>query len=191
VDPSDALARSIATTQPIVDGVGAEQLELPTPCTEWRVRPLLNHIVGSLWVADALLSDRDVPYGMGPGALPSTDLLGGDPAVSYKEAAEAAMAATCSPGAVERPHQTPLGEMPGAGLAGLITLDVFVHGWDLARATNQPAAFDDDDLTAHVFEFAQQAVTEATRGPLVAPPVPVADTAPLVDRLIGFMGRQP
>ncbi len=191
MDLNDAFARSVATTQPIVASTGAEQLELRTPCTEWSVRELLNHIVGSLWVADALLSDRDVPYGMGPGLLPSSDLLGDDPTVSYKEAADAAMAAASAPGTMDRLHRTPLGEMPGAGLAGFITLDVLVHGWDLARATNQTAAFDDDELTAHALAFAQQAITDAARGALVAAPVPVTDTAPTLDRLVGFMGRRP
>jgi hypothetical protein len=52
-----------------------------------------------------------------------------------------------------RAHLTPLGEMPGPGLAGFTTLDILVHGWDLAVATGQPAGLD-GRLAAHVLGFA-------------------------------------
>ena len=73
---------------------------------------------------------------------------------------------------------------------GFATLDVVVHGWDLARATDQSASLD-EDMVAHCLGFAQQAITDQTRGPLIAAPAPVPDSAPTMDRLIGHMGRQP
>jgi len=55
--------------------------------------------------------------------------------------------------ALPRAHLTPLGEMPGPGLAGFTTLDILVHGWDLAVATEQPADLD-GRVAAHVLGFA-------------------------------------
>jgi uncharacterized protein (TIGR03086 family) len=190
VDTYQALDAAISSTQPIVEGTTSAQLDRPTPCTAWDVRALLNHIVGTLWAAQALLSDTSVPYGLGPGALPDTDLVGDDPVAAYNKGADAARAAASASGALERSHQTPMGEMPGAGLAGFASLDLVVHGWDLARATGQSASFD-DELVAHCLGFAQQVITDQMRGPLIGPPVSVPDTAPPIERLAGFMGRHP
>ena len=80
--------------------------------------------------------------------------------------------------------------MPGPALAGFTTLDILVHGWELAKATGQPAALD-DTLGAHVLAFAEQAITPGFRAPRIGPAVPVVADAPLTDRLVAFLGRQP
>ena len=103
------------------------------------VRALLNHVIGTLWLAAGLLADQAPRYPMAPGGLPPADLAGGDPAAAYAEAAAAALAAAAAGDALTRVHVTPLGEMPGPALAGFTTLDILVHGWDLARATGQPS----------------------------------------------------
>jgi uncharacterized protein (TIGR03086 family) len=69
-------------------------------------------------------------------------------------------------------------------------LDILVHGWDLAKTIGQPAALD-DTLAAHVLAFAEQAITPGFRAPRIGPAVPVAADAPLTDRLVAFLGRQP
>lgn len=189
MDTYPALDAAIGSTRPIVEGTTPAQFEQPTPCTEWDVRALMNHIVGTLHLAHAVLTGAPPPYGLGPGGLPDTDLVGDNPIAAYKEAADLARSAATAD-AIAASHQTPIGEMPGAGLAGFTTLDVLVHGWDLAKATDQPAAFD-EELVAHCFGFAQQAIPDQMRGPLIGALVPVPDTAPPIDRLVGFMGRQP
>lgn len=190
MDTYQALDAATSSTRPIVEATTPAHFERPTPCTAWDVRELLNHSVGTLWLEHALLTDTPPPYGLGPGALPDTDLVRDNPMAAYKEGADAARAAASAPGALEASHQTPLGEMPAAGLVGFASLDLLVHGWDLGRATGQLPSFD-DELVAHCFEFAQQAITDQTRGPLIGAPVPVPDTAPTIERLVGFMGRQP
>ena len=99
---------------------------------------------------------------MPPGGLPGSDLAGGDPAAAYAEGAAAALAAAGTGDALTRLHVTPLGDMPGPVLAGFTTLDILVHGWDLAKATGQPAALE-AALAGHVLAFAHQALTEETR----------------------------
>ena len=88
-------------------------------------------------------------------------------------------------------HVTPLGEMPGPLLAGFTILDIAVHGWDLARATGQPADLD-GRLAAHVLAFAEHTLASPDmRGPRIGPARPVADDAPVTQRLAAFLGRQP
>ncbi|MGQ0805239.1 MAG: TIGR03086 family metal-binding protein [Actinomycetota bacterium] len=190
MDTYKALDAAISSTHPIVAGTTPAHFDRPTPCAAWDVRELLNHIVGTLWLEHALLTDAPPPHSLGPGGLPDTDLVGDNPIAAYEAGADAARAAASAPGALEASHQTPLGEMPAAGLASFASLDLLVHGWDLAQATGQSASFD-EALVAHCFGFAQQAITDQTRGPLIGPPVPVPDAAPTIDRLVGFMGRRP
>lgn len=186
----EAFERAVQSTAGIVKQVEPAQMEGATPCTEWTVRALLNHIIGTLWLSHDLFADKPPEHAAGPGALPAEDLVGDDPAASYAAAAAAALASVGQDGALAAPHQTPLGEMPGPVLAGFTTLDVFVHGWDLAQATGQEADFD-PELAAHVLEFAMQAFTEETRQFNIGPAVAVSEDAPVLDRLVAYLGRQP
>ena len=186
-----AFERAVASTAEIVKATPAGRLDAPTPCTEWDVRALLNHLIGTLWLAEALFSDQAPRYPMAPGGLPPCDLAGDDPAAAYAEASAAALAAAAAGDALTRVHLTPLGEMPGPGLAGFTTLDILVHGWDLARATGQPADLD-GLLAAHVLGFAEQALTtQETRAPRIGPALPIPASACVTDRLVAFLGRQP
>jgi len=190
VEIFEAFERAIASTAGVVKGVHTEQMSAPTPCTEWDVQALLNHVLGTLWLSEGLLGDRTPRHALVPGGLPASDLRGDDATAAYAEASAAALAAASAGDALVRTHTTPLGEMPGPALAGFTTLDIFVHGWDLARATGQSTDLD-AGLAAHVLAFAQQTITDDTRVPRIGPAVPVAADAPAIDRLVGFLGRQP
>lgn len=183
-----AFEQAVMSTAEIVKGAPAD--ETPTPCTDWDTRALLNHVVGTLWLSEALLSDRAPSVPVAPGGLPDRDLLGQDPAAAYTEAATAALAAACTGDALTRTHTTPLGAMPGPVLAGFTTLDIAVHGWDLARAIGRPINLD-EALATHLLAFAEQAITDETRGPRIGPAIPVPADAPVADRLIAFVGRRP
>jgi uncharacterized protein (TIGR03086 family) len=186
----EAFDGAVGSTAAIMKTVRLDQAGACTPCTEWNVRDLLNHIIGTLWLSEALLSDRAPRHPMAPGGLPGTDLAGQDPAAAYAEASAAALTAASAGDTLTRMHTTPLGDMPGPALAGFTTLDILVHGWDLAKATGQPAGLD-DALAAHALAFAEQAIAPGGRTPRIGPAVPVAADAPLTDRLVAFLGRQP
>ena len=187
----EAFERAVAATAEVVKGVRSDQLPAPTPCAEWSVGDLVNHLVGTLWLADGLFADRPPRHAPAPGGLPAADLLGGDPPAAYAEAAAAALAAAGAGDALVRTHATPLGAMPGPLLAGFTTLDIAVHGWDLATATGQRIDLD-ADLADRLLGFAQQTLAdEASRAGRIGPAVPVGADAPLVHRLVGYLGRRP
>jgi uncharacterized protein (TIGR03086 family) len=176
-----AFEQAVASTAEIVKATPAGQLDAPTPCAEWDVHALLNHLFG----------DQAPRHPMAPGGLPRADLAGNDPAAAYAQASAAALAAAGAGDALTRVHITPLGEMPGPGLAGFTTLDILVHGWDLARATGQPADLD-GRLAAQMLGFAQQTLaTQESRAGRIGPAVTVAADAPMTQRLAAFLGRQP
>jgi uncharacterized protein (TIGR03086 family) len=187
-----AFEHAVASTAEIIKGIPASQdAAAPTPCTEWDVRDLLSHIIGTLWLAEGLFADQQPRYPMAPGSLPPVDVTGDDPVAAYAEAAAAALAAAAAGDAVTRTHVTPLGEMPGPGLTGFATLDILVHGWDLAIATGQPADLD-GRLAAHVLAFAGQTLaTPDSRASRIGPAIAVPADASVTSRLVAFLGRRP
>jgi uncharacterized protein (TIGR03086 family) len=185
----NTMRRACASTERFVDRVTPADYGLETPCAEWDVRDLLNHLVGTLTLGQALLAGAPPAAGMGPGQLPEVDLVGDDPAKAYRLGVEALLAAAGGD-ALDRVHPTPLGDMPGAVLGGFTTLDILVHGWDLATATGQPAALE-PELAESALAFARQAFAGMPREPRIGPEVPVPAGAPATDRLVGFLGRTP
>jgi uncharacterized protein (TIGR03086 family) len=183
------MRRVTAATDPIVKAVTSEQLHLATPCSEWDVRQLLNHLLGTCLLGAGLLGDTKPSVDVMPGQVPSVDLVGDEPTAAYREAVETLLAAA-DDAAWDRRHETPLGEMPGAALGGFTTLDILVHGWDLAKATGQDATLD-PDLAEDVLGFARQAITEQMRGARIGPEIEVDGTASPTDRLVAFLGRRP
>src|SRR5215472_7641409 len=89
----EAFDQAITSTAAIVKTVRPDQAGAPTPCTEWTIRDLLNHVIGTLWLSEALFTDHAPRYPMAPGGLPGTDLAGDDPATAYAEASAAALTA--------------------------------------------------------------------------------------------------
>ncbi|HEY5424324.1 MAG TPA: TIGR03086 family metal-binding protein [Ilumatobacteraceae bacterium] len=131
--------RALDATRPLVAGIGANQWDLPTPCDDWNVRELLNHIVaGNLWAAE-LASGRTIDD---VGSRLDGDVVGADPVAAYDASAEAAANAFEAPGALDAPCAVSYGPVPGSVYAGHRLIDVLVHGWDLAAATGQSTDLD-------------------------------------------------
>ena len=158
MDLFDALERAVTSTAEIVKETPAGRLDAPTPCTEWDVRALLNHVIGTLWLAEGLFADQVPRYPTPPGGLPPVDLAGQDPAAAYAEAAAAALAAAAAGDALTRVHATPLGEMPGPVLAGATPRWT---SWYTGGTWRWPPGSPLTDLDgrlapAHVLAFAEQ-----------------------------------
>src|SRR5262245_4322603 len=169
----DNMMKSVCeSTDRIVANVTPAQFGLPTPCSEWNVGQLSNHLLSTLILGTALLSDTRPAVAAGPGEVPAEDLIGNDLIGAYRSGVSGLVAAT-TVDAVSRTHTTPLGEMPGMGIAGFTALDILVHGWDLAKATGQPTDLD-PQLAEQLLGFAQQAVGDGEgRGPLIGPAIAV------------------
>ncbi len=131
--------RALAATRVIVAGIGDDQWALPTPCAEWNVRELVNHIVsGNFWAAELGTAKTIADVG----DRLDGDVLGDDPVATYDTAAAAASAAFSAPGAMEAPCAVSYGPVPGEIYAGHRYIDVLIHGWDIAVATGQDTHID-------------------------------------------------
>jgi uncharacterized protein (TIGR03086 family) len=185
----ELLERSIASTQAVVANVSADQLERSTPCSSWDVRALINHIVGSCdWFA------ATVETGVAPEGDFQTDVTGGDINAAFAEGSARARSAFGAPGAMAKILKLPFGEMPGSAFVMMAANDQFQHGWDLAKATGQGSDLD-PDLAAKLLKFVQTAIPDTFRGAdgqaPFGPVVAVPESAPVQDRLAGFLGRTP
>jgi uncharacterized protein (TIGR03086 family) len=130
----DTLDDIYANANRLVAGVGTEQWELPTPCTEWDVRQLVNHMAGSSKVCAAAASRGSRPSG--------DDHLGDAPVASFASAARQAQLAWRAEGATEGQVSIPA-DMPAIAALAVNILDIGTHSWDLATATGQDHGLND------------------------------------------------
>jgi uncharacterized protein (TIGR03086 family) len=179
MEDSDTLAWHRAAQQSfagVLAGVSAAQLDDPTPCAEWTVGQLVDHVIaGNLRVAGQ----------PSPGPL--------DPATMLEVARDSAAAAEATfeaPDGISRTYDLGIGTVPGAMFLALRTGDVFTHAWDLARATGQPSDLD-PELAERILEMITPILRPELRGegrPFGAEQ-PCDSTAAAADRLAAFTGR--
>ncbi|WP_089402647.1 TIGR03086 family metal-binding protein [Geodermatophilus saharensis] len=185
-DPADVLDRlesALGTTGAVVAGIAPTRWNDPTPCPEWDVRTLTNHLVGGLRIFTAQLTGADA------GGAHEDDWLDGHPSAAYRDAADAVLAAWRAPGALARTLTISLGPVP-APLGAVIELtEVVVHGLDLAVATGRLDQIDQAQAE-WLLALMEGMGFDAFRLPGVfGPAVPVPVTAPAHLRLLGFLGR--
>lgn len=126
--------KATAHTRRLVAAVNPDQWEASTPCTDWNVKQLVNHMVsGVLNVASIMGGDG--PQNLG-------DVLGDDPIKAFDAACKAAVAAFSEPGAMERMVQTRRGEQLAGDYALGQVQEALVHGWDLAVAIGADTTMD-------------------------------------------------
>jgi uncharacterized protein (TIGR03086 family) len=182
---SRPLQRAFASTRGVLAEVGPEQLDAATPCSSWDVRALANHFVGSArWGASVALGTAD--------QLTDQDYAAGDLLASYDDSIKDVLATFESAGVLEKTVELEFGRFSGAELMGMVVLDQFVHGWDLARAIGHPTDLD-PELAGELLETAQVTILDAYRGPegeaVFGPALKAPDDAAPADRLAAFLGR--
>ena len=191
-NPVDLYQQAIARTKEVVAQVKQEQLDDTTPCAEWNVHALINHLIGGAELASAgLLGNLST---LTPGNAQSSyisETSAGKLSQAYQIESVGVLDAAAQPGALGRVIPTPFGDMPMAQFLMGTALDQLVHTWDLAKATGQ-----DVSLSPSVVEAAFPVLTSGfadmgRQGGLVGPEVTVADNASLQEKMIAYMGRQP
>ncbi|MEV4052340.1 TIGR03086 family metal-binding protein [Amycolatopsis sp. NPDC049688] len=160
----------------------------PTPCPEWDVRALVNHMTrGNLNYVGLLRGATREEFL----ALREEDALGDDPVAAFTGSVRACAAAFAGEGALDRVIDYPLGKLTGRRALAVRTTDSTVHTWDLARALGADETLD-PGLVAWIDEdydaiFAGLALNSR----VFAGPPPVAPGASRQDRLLTRFGRDP
>lgn len=190
LDPRPRYARAREQMAGLIALVGPEQLDAPTPCTEYDVRLLLTHIVGGCnkWTGIAGGGDGRAPVPPVSG-VPDDGWL-----TAYEEASARVAEAWASDERMAAEVAAPWGSAPGRLAFPGYVLETVTHSWDLARALGGIAAGKlDEELAEFVFAFARKTVPPGQRGGRApfAEPREVAQDAPVYDRLAGWLGREP
>lgn len=166
----------------VIAGVRPDQYDATTPCDDWSVRDLMQHMIGVVAGVGAAASGT-APAGGEAG-------LSDDPVGQFDQASAAALAAWRAPGVMDRELMSGAGPMPGRVLAGINLLDTATHTWDLARATGQDAHLP-DDVAAAALELSRQTITPEIRPGRFKPEITPPDGTDDTGRLVAFLGRQP
>jgi uncharacterized protein (TIGR03086 family) len=189
--PLEDLANALTGFRDLVEGVPDDRWSAPTPCPEWNVRELVNHMTGNNLFVSTLLRGKPRPSPEELAAFRARDFLGSDPIAAFELSADELNAAFASPGALDRLIVMPIGTVPGAEVVGLRLTETVVHGWDLASATSQPTSFDEQQLTG-ALDF-----TRRTLGNLppsnraFGPKMTARPDATLLQQLLALLGRDP
>ncbi|MGM7667436.1 TIGR03086 family metal-binding protein [Microbacterium sp. A93] len=176
------LARSFDAVGVLIAHVRPDQWSASTPCTNWTVRALVDHMIGMNRVFIALLVGQALPQ------RPAADHVEHDPVGAYRDTAAALLSAFTAPGVLDREYQGPLGSATGAERLQIRLYDLLAHGWDLARATGQRAELP-DDVAERSLAFARIHVSEQTRPGRFGPAQDIDDQASAIERLVAFLGR--
>jgi len=166
-----------------VEGTAPAAWDDPAPPAGWVARDVVRHLVE--WFPSFL---RDATGIM----LPTGPSVGDDPAGAWRAQTDAVQALLDDPATAEREHDFPhMGAMSLAQVIDMIyTADVFMHRWDLARATGQDETLDPDKCAAMLEGMLP--IDEVLRqSGHYGPRVDVPDDADVQSKLLAFIGRHP
>lgn len=186
-DAATVFAHSVEEFQSKVRAVGEDAWDRPTPCTDWDVRALVNHVVGEQRWVIPLLEGKTIAE---VGTALDGDLLGPTPQEAADTAAKAAVEAFSEPGALDRIVHLSFGDFTAADYAWQLIADHVVHAWDLAVAVGADPHLD-PDLVVRVAHWWEQWEDAYRSSGAIGPRVPLSAHATRQDRLIGSFGRDP
>ena len=165
-----------------VDAVPIAAWDNPTPCEGWMARDIVRHLVE--WVSGFFTGTAGLTFP----AIPSVDV---DPVGAWSILRNTIEGHLANEAAATREFEAPMGVMSiEAAIDMIVTGDVLLHTWDLARATGLDETLDPIEV-ARMLE-GMEPMDEVLRGSgHYGPRVIVADDANAQTRLIAFIGRNP
>ncbi len=175
--------------------VGDDQWTAPTPCTDWDVRALTNHVAQGNLNYIRLLEGATAADFL---RLRDADALGSDPVGRFAASARGCAEAYAAPGALDRVVDHPSGKLTGRQALAVRTTDTVIHTWDLARAVGgdetlgaELLAWIDVNLHEIYAGMAETPVSEQTTHRFYAAPAgDLPPGSPVQDRLLHLFGRR-
>ena len=167
--------------------VGPDDWSRPTPCAEWNVRALVNHVVGANVRYQLLLEGAPSEQ---VEATRDVDHLGDDALASFVATSDGVVACFAEDGALERVTHHAGGPRSGRELLSMRILDAAIHGWDLARAIGADETLGDDVVA---FLLPYTAAIDLDSQPQAFAPLDgdVPGHASPQDQLLHRLGRHP
>jgi uncharacterized protein (TIGR03086 family) len=153
----------------------AQNLDAPTPCDDWDVRALLNHMIQTQEYFAGAAQGKDVSLTPDPPSL-----IGDDPVAAFERARGDVLDVFSRPGVVEKTG-------PSLGIA---FSDALLHGWDTAVATQQDTTMP-DGLAEAAYEMIYGRFTDEQRKGVFKPAIETPADASPQQKLLAYTGRDP
>jgi uncharacterized protein (TIGR03086 family) len=181
-DGRATMYRSFDQAAQVIAGVSAAQLQRPTPCTEFDVRALLDHLVYVGRKVAALAHGEPIPE------QAATEGWG----KAFDEARHEVFAGWADDSLLGSTIDVGWAQFSGAQVVEIYTMEVVAHTWDLARATDQLGALD-PALAEAALAVGHWVLPAEPRGGMIpfGPVIEVSPEAPPYHRLAGWLGRLP
>ena len=182
-NPADEHRRIAGAFTATVEGTAPAAWDDPAPPEGWMARDVVRHLVE--WFPAFLQGAAGI-------TLPAGPSVDDDPAGAWRTQCDAVQALLDDPATAQREHELPhLGAMPlGQAIDMIYTGDVFLHRWDLARATGQDETLDPNKC-AEMLEGMQPMEDALRESGHYGPRVDVPDDADIQTKLLAFIGRTP
>jgi uncharacterized protein (TIGR03086 family) len=184
-DIGELYERAMAAFGARVHAVRDDQWSGPTPCSEWDVRALVNHLVSENRWAPPMFEGRAIAE---VGDRFEGDLLGDDPKAAWDDSAREAVAAVRDGGALDRTVHLSFGDLSGREYAMQLFADTLIHGWDLARAIGADERLGPELVDACATWFASMENVYRSAG-AVGPKPELPPDADAQTRLLAMFGR--
>ncbi|UYM04090.1 TIGR03086 family metal-binding protein [Solicola gregarius] len=187
-DPRGTLRDAVDQAGALVAATTDDALARSTPCDEFDVRALLNHMDGVLRRIAHVLDGGapfDVPSSVDGFADDDRDTVWKDDAATLGQRLD-------DDSVLDRMVTVPFGTMPGRAAIAVYVNELTTHAWDLASAIGRPDLLE-DALATYALEVIQDALPEEPRGGPIpfGPVVAVGPDAAAYERLAGWLGRDP
>jgi uncharacterized protein (TIGR03086 family) len=179
IDELTSAEATLAQLRQVVQAIAADDLGRQTPCREFDVAALTDHLMNSITTIGGV-AEADLPPRNRDDSVERQILLAARPALDAWRTR-----------GLDGTVQLGPNEVPANVVAGILSLEFLVHAWDYAQATGQkvrPA----EEVADFVFAVARKVITPQGRADVgFDDPVDVPESAPVFDRLIAFTGRAP
>jgi len=185
-DLRDLYRRAVDEFGKRVHSVSDDQWKASTPCTDWDVHTLVNHLVNeNKWVMP-LLEGKTIEE---VGDAFDGDLLGADPKKAWEQAAQEAVTAVEKEGAEDQTVHVSFGDISGTNYISQVLTDHVIHAWDLARGIGDDDGLD-TELVDFAFGFLEPQVAAWRAAGAFGEEVKVEEGADRQTRLLAMTGRR-
>jgi len=182
-EPAENHRRDAGIFSAVVDGADPASWDNPAPVEGWTARDVVDHLVE--WLPSLLAAGSDV-------VLPEGPKVADDPAAAWAHHRDAVQAFLDDPASQDRIITNQhFGSMPvPVAIDRFYTADVFLHAWDLAKATGQQIDLGEERCAATL--AGMEPLDDLLRNSgQYGPRVEVPEDASAQDKLMGFIGRDP
>ncbi|MEY9929221.1 uncharacterized protein (TIGR03086 family) [Catenulispora sp. GP43] len=178
-EAADQAARVVAGTDP-------GRFTDKTPCSDWDVKELLNHLI--LWTAYSF-ERRARSEQVGPDLTERDFASEPDYAAAYRAQLDRALAAWAPPEVWESEIDTGGGKTPAPQVAEMILMEMVLHGWDLATATGQPYEIS-DEIAGTVAQAVEASAEMYRQYDGFAAEVQIGQDATTLEKALAVSGRR-